>query len=112
MKPKDPARNRYRIAEAKRQMIDKLGGDTVEIETDDGAVFTVEHPMFRSKATKDTLKPLADDDAEGIAAAVLGKQYDAFIEHGGDPEDLVYVFMSIGEDTQDTLAGRKRPTRS
>lgn len=105
-------RNRYRIAEAKAQMADKLGGDTVEIETDDGAVFNIEHPMFRSKETKAALKPLEDDDAEGIAQVVLGDQFDKFIEHGGEPEDLLYVMLSIGEDTRDTLAGRKRPTRS
>ena len=106
------SRNRYRIAEARKQMADKLGGDRVEIETDDGSVFEIEHPMFRSKAEKAALKPLEDDDSEGIARVVLGDQFDDFVAHGGDPEDLLFVFMALSAATQDVLAGRKGPTQS
>lgn len=109
-------RNRYRLAEAKAQFAEKLGLDPsdprIEVEAGDGTTFLIEHPMFRSKATKDALKDVEDDDAEGIAAACLGDQYDDFIEHGGEPEDLQFVFMEIGKDLQAVQAGRRRPTRS
>lgn len=106
-------RNRYKVAEAKQQMRDKIGSDTIEIETDDGTVFELPHPMFYDAATKKALKPLADDDMEGICRVLLGdEQYDDFIAHDGDPDDLSYVFVQVQEDMQDALAGRKRPTRS
>lgn len=106
-------RNRYKVAEAKQQMRDKIGSDEIEIETDDGSVFTIPHPMFYDAATKKALKPLADDDMDGIARVLFGEdQYAEFIKHDGDVDDLAYVFAQVQEDTQDALAGRKRPTRS
>lgn len=106
-------RNRYRIAEAKQQMRDKIGSDKVEVETDDGYILELPHPMFYDKATKAALKPLAEDDAEGILRVLVGDELaDEFIMHDGDPEDLQYVWMQLSEDTRDVLAGRKRPTRS
>lgn len=116
MSDKQYKRNRYRVAEAKAQFADKLGLDPddprIEIESGDGTAFLIEHPMFRSKETKAALKDLEDGDSEGIAAAVLGDQYDAFIEHDGDPDDLQFIFMEMQKDVTAVQAGRRRPTRS
>lgn len=106
-------RNRYKISEAKQQMVDKIGSDTLEVELDDGYVLELPHPMFYDSATKKALKPLADDDAEGILRVLVGdKKADEFAERGGEYEDLAFVWMAASEDAQDALAGRKRPTRS
>ncbi len=105
-------RNRYKLAEAKRQMVDKIGGEKIVIELDDGFTVEMDHPLFRPKSIKDALKPLDDDDSDGIAEVVLGDQYEDFILHGGDPDDLMFVFLAASEATRDTLAGRKRPTQS
>lgn len=106
-------RNRYKVAEAKQQMRDKVGGDKVTLVTDADHEVEIEHPMFRSKETKAALKPLADDDDEGIARVVLGdKGYDTWVADGHDASELEFIFRAINADTQDALAGRKRPTRS
>lgn len=106
-------RNRYRIAEARQQMADKLGGDKIELETNAGNVIEMEHPMFRSKETRQALKPLADDDSEGIARVCLGdKGLETWLADGHDTDELGFVFAAIQADAEDYLAGRRRPTRS
>lgn len=106
-------RNRYKVAEAKQQMADKIGGSDIELETEDGFVLTIPHPMFYSSAIKKALKPLEDDDSEGILRVLVGDDVaDEALGHGFDPDDLQFVFAQVNEDTQDALAGRKRPTTS
>lgn len=106
-------RNRYKVAEAKQQMVDKIGTDKVEFELEDGTVYELPHPLFYSSDIKKALKPLDDDDTEGVFRVLMGDdQFDEFVAHGGDPEDLQFVMMQVSEDTTATLAGRKRPTRS
>lgn len=109
---KPVARNRYKLAEAKQQMADAVGGSDIELELDNGVTVSIPHPLFYSSALKAELKSLADDDADGIAKALLGDDYDAYIESGADPDDLQFVLIAAQKDTQDTLAGRSTPTRS
>lgn len=106
-------RNRYKVAEAKQQMRDKIGTDKVEIELDDGTVIEFPHPLFYPAELKRELRALEEDDSEGVALALLGEeQFDRFVADGQDPDDLQYVIQAVSEDAQDKLAGRKRPTRS
>lgn len=106
-------RNRYKVAEAKSQMVDKIGTDKVELELESGEVIEFPHPMFYSSELKKQLKALEDEDSEGIALALLGEeQYEKYIASGEDPDDLGFVVRQVTEEAQDTLAGRKRPTRS
>lgn len=106
-------RNRYKVAEAKQQMIDKIGTDKVEIELSDGSVVSFPHPAFYPSDLKKELRALDDTDAEGIAQALLGEdQFQRFVDDGNDPDDLQFVIAQVQEDMEDTLAGRKRPTRS
>lgn len=106
-------RNRYKIAEVKAQMRDAVGGDTVDVETDDGSVFHLPHPLFYDRAMKAALKALDDEDSDGIARALLGDdQFDKYVDAGGDPDDLNFVMMAVQKDATDSLAGRARPTRS
>lgn len=106
-------RNRYKVAEARQQMVDKVGSDKLEIETDDGEVYTIPHPLFYSADTKRALKPLDDDDTDGVFRVLMGdEQFDAFLDAGNEPEDLLFVLNQAQGDAQDALAGRRRPTRS
>lgn len=109
-------RNPHRLAEAKAQFATKLGLDPndprVPFEVEDGTQFLIEHPMFRSKETNAALKDVDDDDPDGIAEVCLGDQYDSFIEHGGDPDDLGFLFLQLGDEVRAVQAGRRRPTRS
>ena len=108
-------RNRYKLSEAKQQMQDAVGGSDIEFETDDGTVFHLEHPLFRSKTTKDALEPIGDDDSEGIVEVLLGEeQYEKFLSVGGDPDDVNFLLMKVQQDMQDVMRrGRQsRPTRS
>lgn len=106
-------RNRYKVAEAKQQMHDKIGSDEIEVELEDGSVLSIPHPMFYSSALKKELKKLADDDSEGMLRALVGdEKCDAALDGGFDPEDLGFVMQQVQEDTQAALAGRARPTRS
>lgn len=105
-------RNRYKLSEARKQADEAVGGSVIEFETDSGEVFEIEHPLFYSKATKAALKPLAEDDNESIVRVLLGDaQYDKFIKAGGDVDELTYLQIAVGKDTQDSLRSG-RPTRS
>lgn len=77
----------------KRKLVEAIGFDTVvfRIDDDDPATeFYFPHPLILDKDTKKALKPLEDDDADGIAKVLLGdEQYARFIEQGGDPEDIL-----------------------
>jgi hypothetical protein len=106
-------RNRYKVSEAKQQMIDKVGSDKLVIELDDGYILELPHPMFYDRKLKNELKAIDIDDAEGMLRVLAGdERADEFIEHGGDPDDLQYVYMIANEEMQDRLAGRALPTRS
>lgn len=101
-----PNRSHYKLSEVKSQMEDTLGGSTVEFETDDGQVFNMEHPMFRSSETEAALKPLADNDTEGIAKVLLGDQWDQFVKAGGSASDVNLLMMAVGMNAQDQTQGK------
>jgi len=106
-------RNRYKVAEARQQMVDKIGSDELEVETDDGEVYTIPHPLFYDADTKRALKPLDDDDTEGVFRVLMGEeQFGRYVDAGNEPEDLLFVLNQARLDAQDALAGRRRPTRS
>jgi len=111
--PAKPSRNRYKVAEVRQQLIDAVGGDEVEIELPDGVVVTIPHPLFFSKALKDELKPLDEEDSEALARVLLSPaDFTTWEESGQDFDDLVLVLSEVRTAMTDQLAGRKRPTRS
>jgi hypothetical protein len=105
-------RNRYKLAEAKQQMADAVGGADIEIDLDNGSTVSIPHPLFYSTTVKRELKALDESDSEGIARVLLGDDFDTYIESGADVEDLQFILIAAQQDTQDHLAGRTRPTRS
>lgn len=102
-----PNRNTYRLSEVKTKLSDTLGGEQISFETDDGQTFTIEHPMFRSKTTKQALEPLNDNDTDGIARALLGDdQWEKFSKAGGDGDDINALLMAVGMNMQDQSQGK------
>jgi hypothetical protein len=99
-------RSHYKLSEVKTQMEETVGGATVEFETDDGSVFTIEHPMFRSAETDAALKPLSDSDVEGVARVVLGDQWDQFVKVGGSASDVNLLMTAVGMNMQDQTQGK------
>lgn len=104
-----PNKSRYKLSAVRRSYAEAVGGDQVEVETDDGKVFSFPHPMFTSD---DLAREI--DDAEGDVgkARVLlgGDQYEDFVKSGGDPNSLMLVYVAARIDMQDTMQ-KHRPTR-
>lgn len=103
-----PNRARFKLSAVKRSYAEAVGGELVEVETDDGKVFTFPHPLF----TEDDLARQIDaaEGDVGKAHVLLGEQYDPFMQSGGDANSLMLVYVAARSEMQDTL-GRHRPTR-
>lgn len=106
-------KNRYSKNAVRQQMIDAVGGTEIiyTVEDADGKEieFTIPHPLFYPRATKDALKELDDTDEEGVARLVLGDQYDRFVEVGGEDEDISMLMARVQKDSTARINGR--PTR-
>ncbi|MFF7365616.1 hypothetical protein [Streptomyces sp. NPDC008125] len=103
-----PGKARYRLSAVKASYAEAVGGDTVEVETDDGKIYTFPHPLFADDETNRQIDA-ADGDA-GKARVLLGEQWDAFVKSGGDANGLMLVFVAARADMQDTM-GKHRPPR-
>lgn len=103
-----PNRARYKLSEVRASYAEAVGGDHVEIETDDGTSFTFLHPMFTDDEFQKEFQ--AADGDTGRARLTLGDQYDKFIEHGGSPNDVVLLYVGLQNSMQDTL-GKHRPPK-
>ncbi|AZM57631.1 hypothetical protein DMA15_12705 [Streptomyces sp. WAC 01529] len=103
-----PNRARFKLSAVKRSYAEAVGGELVEVETDDGKVFTFPHPLF----TEDDLARQIDaaEGDVGKAHVLLGEAYDDFMKSGGDANSLMLVYVAARSEMQDTL-GRHRPTR-
>lgn len=109
--------NRYSRTKVRANLTEKIGEPVIDYTLDDteGAeVFPIEHPFFRSESTKEALKPLADDDEEGIAEAVLNgldpKGWEKFTAAGGEAGDVTHLLLELSLETNDALSAG-RPTK-
>lgn len=109
-------RNRFAIGQARQQMVEAVGSDKAELDLPDGTVLSWEHPLFRSRAMTEELRPLEDDDSVGISKILLGaKQWDALVAAcDGDEDAAAEEFMFT--NAQAARAGQGaltngRPTR-
>ncbi|PZE23855.1 hypothetical protein [Curtobacterium sp. MCBD17_028] len=100
----------YTRASVRNKVEETLGSASISYSPDGEHYFELPHPMLYDKATKAALKPLADDDDEGIARVLLGEQYDAFIEAGGDPDEIGLLQIAVSQDTRASLTAG-RPTK-
>lgn len=99
----------YSRQSVRSQMEETIGSTTIEYEVDEGKVFIIEHPVFYSKETRKALKAADDTDVDAIAQILLGDQFDAFLEAGGEVEEISMLMVSVQKDTTDVMNGR--PTR-
>ncbi|OUD02571.1 hypothetical protein [Streptomyces swartbergensis] len=103
-----PGKARYRLSAVKASYEEAVGGSEVEVETDDGKVYTFPHPLFTDD---DTAKAIDAAEGDGAKARVLlGDQWDAFVKSGGDANGLMLVYVAARSEMQDTL-GKHRPTK-
>lgn len=100
----------YSRAANREKLLELIGFDTITFETDDGTVFYFPHPMMYDKATKAALKPLPESDTEGIVKILINgiegtpdydaSRYDSFIEHEGDPDDVMETLQLVAVASQ------------
>lgn len=103
-----PNKSRYKLSAVRASYAEAVGGDQVEVETDDGKTYTFPHPLFTDD---DTARRIDDAEGdEGKARVLLGDQWADFVKSGGDANSLMLVYVAARSEMQDTL-GRHRPTR-
>lgn len=103
-----PNKARYKLSAVRRSYEDAVGGSLVEVETDDGKVYTFPHPLFTDEDTARAIDAAEGDT--GKARVLLGDQWDDFVKSGGDATSLMLVYVAARTEMQDTLQ-RHRPTR-
>lgn len=101
---------RYVLSEVKKQYVEAVGGDQVEVELPNGETVSFPHPLFADAEWKKAVDEAEDDHAK--AQAMLGEeQYERFVAAGGRAEDLGLVLMQVNRDMVDQLTDGT-PTRS
>lgn len=103
-----PGKARYKLSAVKRSYEDAVGGSVVEVETDDGKVYSFPHPLFTDDDTARAIDAAEGDT--GKARVLLGDQYDDYVKSGGDANTLMLVYVAARSEMQDTLQ-RHRPTK-
>jgi hypothetical protein len=101
----------YTRAGVRKKMEETVGDTTITYAIDDDHVFSLPHPMFYDKATKAALKPLKDDDEDGIAAVLLGDQWDDFVAAGGDGSEVQMLLLAVQQETRDSIRTGHPTTR-
>lgn len=104
-----PNGKRYKLETVRRSYVEAVGGDRVEFEVGDPPqVLSIPHPMFMDDATQKQVDGAEGD--EGKARALLGDQWEAFVQAGGDANSLMLLFLAVQGDARDTVQ-RVRPPR-
>ena len=103
-----PGKARYKLSAVKASYAEAVGGELVEVETDDGKTYTFPHPLFTADALAKEID--AADGDEHRARILLGDQWDDFVKSGGDANGLVLVYVAARSEMQETL-NKHRPTK-
>lgn len=103
-----PGKARYRLSAVRQSYAEAVGGEQVEVETDDGKVWTFPHPMFSGDDFAQEIDAAEGDSAK--ARVLLGDQWTEFVKSGGDANSVVLVFVAVRQEMQDTLT-KHRPTK-
>ncbi|MGC4946171.1 hypothetical protein ACLQ2N_08190 [Streptomyces sp. DT224] len=101
-----PNKARFRLSAVRASYAEAVGGDSVEVETDDGKVYTFPHPLFTSDELAEKINAAEGD--LGKARVLLGDQWDDYVKSGGDANSLMLVHMAVRTESQDTV-GKHRP---
>ncbi|NGO68229.1 hypothetical protein [Streptomyces boncukensis] len=103
-----PSKSRYKLSAVKASYAEAVGGELVEVETDDGKVFTFPHPMFTTDDLAREIDAAEGDEAK--ARVLLGDQWSDFVKSGGDANGLMLVYVAARIDMQDMMQ-KHRPTK-
>lgn len=103
-----PGKARFRLSAVKASYAEAVGGELVEIETDDDKVYSFPHPLFTSDEMAKEIDAAEGDS--GKARVLLGDQWDAYVKSGGDANGVMLVYMAVRAESQDTM-GKHRPPR-
>ena len=106
-----PGKARYRLETVKRSYAEAVGGELVEFEVgpeDDPQVFSFPHPIFTPDGMQEDLNEAKGDEAG--ARILLGDQYQAFRDAGGDVNGVMLLYVGIRNEAQDKVQ-KVRPTR-
>jgi hypothetical protein len=89
-----PNRARFRLAELRTKRAAEHG-DSIEIETDDGQMFTVPAPGFWGDDVKEHLA--ANRDVAAVKALLGPADYLRFREAGGRADDVMLALAAYSE---------------
>lgn len=103
-----PSKARFKLSAVKASYAEAVGGELVEVETDDGKVWTFPHPLFTPDDLAKEIDAAEGDEAR--ARILLGDQWGEFIKSGGDANGLMLVYVAARSEMQDTLT-KHRPTK-
>ncbi|MGW7248817.1 hypothetical protein [Streptomyces decoyicus] len=103
-----PNKARFKLSAVKASYVEAVGGELVEVETDDGKVWTFPHPLFTGDELAKEIDAAEGDGAK--ARVLLGEQWADFVKSGGDANSLMLVFVAARSEMQDTL-NKHRPTK-
>lgn len=97
-----PNKRRYRLAEIREGVANKRGRE-IELETDDGATYTIPTPGFWDDAATDLMGKGREVE---LATVLLGgpERYAAFKASGGRAGDVAMALEAYGAD-QGATAG-------
>lgn len=103
-----PNKTRYKLSAVKASYAEAVGGEQIEVETDDGKVWTFPHPLFTDD---DTAREIDAAEGDGARARILlGDQWNDFVKSGGDANGLMLVYVAARSEMQDTVT-KHRPTK-
>ncbi|MFI9600324.1 hypothetical protein ACIHCX_10665 [Streptomyces sp. NPDC052043] len=103
-----PGKARYKLESVRASYADAVGGDRVEFEVGDGQVFTFPHPIFTPDHMQRELDSAKGDEAG--ARILLGDQWAAFVDAGGEANSLMLLYVAVRNEATDTVQ-KHRPTR-
>jgi hypothetical protein len=88
-------RARFKLAELRQRQADKVG-DTIEIEVEDGAVFTFPAPGFWDDSVKEAFA--SNNDVQGVKALLGPREYLKFRQAGGRADDVALALKQFADD--------------
>lgn len=90
-----PNRARFKLAELRQREADRRG-DAIELETDDGTVFTFPAPGFWDDDAKEAFT--SNNDVAGVRALLGPRDYLKFREAGGRADDVALALREFAKE--------------
>lgn len=105
-----PGRSRFKLSEIRQRHAEKVGGSTIEIETDDGSVFELPAPGFWDDDAKELFSK--NRDVQGVKALLGVRDYLRFVQAGGRADDVALVLREFADEQGLTVGESSASTDS